>query len=813
MDHIPLPRAPNSGHVEVPFLQYDYYPYVYSGPWNTYPERQGYEYSEFYGIDAETYPKSLKNSLAAFVQSWLFFGVLEEFLGIPCFVGDWTTKNYKGDQILSTARLYNKLENWRLQISSCDETQKIEACDRLDHLLDRMYYFHGMLSLSLTDYTMYSDLLPQTLNLSLDILHATLTIARNVVFTSNILPFPNYRHSVLVKDQVLRDRWCLSDIYRVYQDSSVLGQYYVSRLGPLSVSSIHSQCTEDHCKAWQVDHLTYQTKHRFSHCQCSMICVSTEAVADILRAGYIPSVCFDAEAKTITVSPTNSHSSLTFTAISHVWGDGLGNPQTNGLPLCQLLEIQRQVTSLHHENRAPSSSSTENRYFWMDTPCVPVGAGFEAERNLAISRMVNVYQQAENVLILSRELGEIDIRRDPWELSARINRTAWFRRLWTLHEGVLSKRSIFQLHDGVVELSSLAAKVADFDSGTSTIQSHLLRTIFQETCMPFTKIETFKSKPLLDRVRDIWTAVQWRSTSYEVDETICLANMLGLDLSPILTISRFDPEACENRMKAFILLQRHFPTESIFESSHRLDVKTRSNMIAEGFRWAPKSFVFHTSRPEQLVRSSPLAHADTAGIHLSLPGLDPMVSWTEFMQHVQNSIDQGVHEESHVVCMLSLDWDYYYTVSWIPENVELEVDGNLQQKTCPVIAMQEDIFSVTKEAQDHTRKHSAPRMFDLDLMREGVTNAYDLRSFEWPHSEALLLAISREQDKPNGHWKQDASERRSTIVARVTVTKRMFSTFRKPAAEQVKRSSLDPNTDTLIPTFAVLPVETRWCVG
>ncbi|OCT49113.1 hypothetical protein CLCR_04604 [Cladophialophora carrionii] len=812
MDHIPLPQAPNSDHLEVPLYEYDFYPYIYHGPWDSYPERWGYDYSEFYSMDPETFPKSLRGPLAAFVQSWLFFGVLDEFLGVPCPVQGWTAVSKDGRPIITTAHLFSKLEEWHRRIASRDEAEQTQVCNRIDHLLDRMHYFHRMLMHSFEDYNAYSNLLPEPLNLSLDVLHATLTIARNEVFPHGNLSFPHYLHSDVITHKLLRNGWCLSDIHRVYQDASVLGRYYVSRLGPLNNSTSHPHCTEDACHSCQVDHQTYQTKHISAGCDCDMICVSTKAVAEILRQGSIPTIRLNNRMNAINIEKADSCSPTDFTAISHVWSDGLGNLHSNGLPTCQLQRIQEQVNDLQPSKQAGSPALT-NRNFWIDTLCVPTGSDFEAERSLAIAKMVKVYRLAKDVLILSRELDGIDAGQDPWELSARINRTAWFRRLWTLHEGILSQKSIFQLRDGAVELSSLAARIDKPRDCVSTIYQALLRSIFRETCMPFTKMEKFKSMTTHDRIQAIWSAVQWRTTSYQVDETICLANMLDLDLSTILAIDRHDPEASEKRMKAFILLQRNFPRDSVFESSHRRDVTSVSNLTAQGFTWAPKSFVFRSTSVDPAITPSPLGEADSAGIHLSLPSFDPMISWTEFMEHIAITKSEGAGDSARITFMLPLDWDYYYTISWLPEDTKWQISDTCLGNTIPAVALRDDIISITKENQERVRRSPAQRMFVLGSLREGITNSYDLDRFDWPSSEGLILAVSARKPIAQERMNEGKPEYRASIVARVNVSKMMFSTYRRPAPDQVKIASTDADTGRSIPIFGVWPAQTQWCIG
>lgn len=339
------------------------------------------------------------------------------------------------------------------------------------------------------------------------------------------------------------------------QECSVVSGYFSSRLSVLGLSTIHSKCSHWQCEAWQVDQSNYRTKHVNTLCDCTFVGLPTERIAEIIRVSQIPCLRLDCRRNGLELVAIDQSAPIRFTAISHVWADGPGNDAANALPHCQVRLIQERVNMIANLGSKPLAPF-ENQPFWVDTLCIPVGNVFEAERNTAIAEKITIYRISGTVFVLNNELNSISVERSPWELFARITRTIWFRRLWTLHEGVLAK-TVFQLQDGSVDLSELQTIVQGWDD-SSKFQDLLCRLIFLGACQPYSKLLLFKSKSLSSRVQDIWTAVQWRNTSYQEDETICLANMLGLDLSSILAVSRHDGEAKIKRMKAFILLQKPF---------------------------------------------------------------------------------------------------------------------------------------------------------------------------------------------------------------------------------------------------------------
>jgi hypothetical protein len=166
MDHIPLPEAPNEGHIVVLFRENDFRSNMYTPPWHSYPERQGYDIAEFYTFMGNTFSKRFKSSLASFVQSWLYFGLLAEFLGGTFDVNDWIRDRDDGTKAVSTALLLNRLAIWRQQVLDAPETERLRMQSELDSLLDKAHNFHSTISLG-TDFRSTSNLLPPDLSISI----------------------------------------------------------------------------------------------------------------------------------------------------------------------------------------------------------------------------------------------------------------------------------------------------------------------------------------------------------------------------------------------------------------------------------------------------------------------------------------------------------------------------------------------------------------------------------------------------------------------------------------------------------------------
>ena len=124
MDHLHCPLNPLSFDWEgIPYICSEDYD---GGPFLTYPVRVGKPQaapSEGYiGIDIYEYmrPSSLKN-LEAFLQTWLFFGLLKEILGDLYCRGDFICTLASGGAsrtILSTSKLLELLDAWDSRVKN-----------------------------------------------------------------------------------------------------------------------------------------------------------------------------------------------------------------------------------------------------------------------------------------------------------------------------------------------------------------------------------------------------------------------------------------------------------------------------------------------------------------------------------------------------------------------------------------------------------------------------------------------------------------------------------------------------------------------
>lgn len=206
-----------------------------------------------------------------------------------------------------------------------------------------------------------------------------------------------------------------------------------------------------------------------------------------------------------------------YTAVSHLWRDGLGNVGCNALPICQVLRLSRLIEDLNTSNdssqslppsqsnsRAAESSLAQMRpdwgrgtatarhqptYFWIDTLFVPIAKDLKTKALTGIKR---VFEDAEKVLALDAALEDSTCHdSSSVENLMRIYCSGWMERLWTFEECVVARDGSLhvQFADGVVPpprpskaLNSLTSKTGERCTRASS-QSSALR-LFLATNRP-----------------------------------------------------------------------------------------------------------------------------------------------------------------------------------------------------------------------------------------------------------------------------------------------------------------------------------------
>lgn len=146
--------------------------------------------------------------------------------------------------------------------------------------------------------------------------------------------------------------WCPHQVRRLQEAHNSEVVSYLSSLDRHRYRpNDHQACANTlRCVANNVNLQNYDTAHA-PYCAgtCTYFGVDYAAVVSIIRAGGVPLISIHIDPASTPQSPiielrvAPRAIESRYTALSHVWFDGLGNPSANALPSCQLQFIYSRL--------------------------------------------------------------------------------------------------------------------------------------------------------------------------------------------------------------------------------------------------------------------------------------------------------------------------------------------------------------------------------------------------------------------------------------------------------------------------------------
>ena len=688
MDHLPVPEDRNLGSISIPFLASD----EYSSPFHDYPQRNGWNLSFPANMQPQlqhTSASLARRDLGGLLQTWLYFGMLSEFLGEPVDVDLFRRHHESGDLLVSTSleklvcdRTASLLEHAR--IDGSDFLLSFREAFRLIMLKVRHYVllvvrpitdpFDDLSRICLSITVMAEYLVTALFNLCQRCQIET-TLRQNWrVFNTDDFSNPD----ILILKLMSQRGWCAYDIALLdgTQVQNVSTLYFLANLSPPKANFSHSSCTSERCVPMQVEKSEYIQAHTTTGCDCASVGLDQEPLAAIIRSGDIPLISLSEGQITIRRCTRDTK----FVTISHVWADGMGNPSGNLLPICIVLELQQLVDDVCRSDGTP---------FWIDTFCIPRRPlDLKTE---ALLRMREPYEQATHVLVLDSYLRKFSAAQvSQSELLARIAVCGWSQRLWTFQEGRLPQspaRVIFAFRDKLVDLfvevltrnrliphfPTLASLTVHRD----LLFGHRQTALFGPAGLGFDQEFGFS----MSAVRE---ALRTRQTSRAADEALCIGGgILKLPESDMREIIQANAEL---RMIKIWHKIKAIPTGIVFSKApHKLETK--------GYRWAPASFMgsFNMSLqdwegPNSTIHTG-LAAVTTSGLLVKLPAWKPGVGDASCQEALMEFCDVTVtpsgeglffldDDKRWFVCVVGDEWNRWLEHSAPAEHLLLIHDGS-----------------------------------------------------------------------------------------------------------------------------------------
>ena len=578
MDHLPRPFG-------IELTEADDVPYVALNDYHSVPFLEYVKLNEAYQVAPDMLDASFMSlydsrpkisELERFLQTWLFFGLLQETLGEIFNHHDFV--HAKGSKVvISTKRLSEKLKQW-MSDPNLDQ-------QRLTHLHQCLH----MASVALVATPgMFDTKLKIGIAATVEVIDTALILVAKAKNISTSLPsavrcWGDLDESNLrVAEMHELHGWCPAQAsFTLRKFYSLQAKIFFSKITKPHQTGIHDSCSVENCRA----PLIYKSLHRHPGI-CKVVKTNQEEVIKALKDGKnaLLDLTLNPTFDEISVAIVAAQPKSWYIALSHVWADGLGNAKENSLPQCQLRRIYDLLTSFCKEEFIVGDQ--KRPYLWLDTLCCPVDP---EGKLLALAKMPEVYRNASQVLVLDSSLTEIDCRRlQPIEVLSRVFSSGWIFRLWTLNEANLALRLWIQFQDGIIELGQVF-------SAMSTMTKPETYHFTSELASEYGKLRIEDSKHTGGKLWYLTEALRYRSVSEVSDEPICVGALLRLDVGVITGKEKLLPSANQedrNRLRDARMAvlwesssqrQLLIPKASIYHVGDRL--------TKPGLRWAPSTLL------------------------------------------------------------------------------------------------------------------------------------------------------------------------------------------------------------------------------
>lgn len=296
MEHLPPVTNPYDP-ILVPYIgdcEYD------SLDFASYPTRRGFDLDRL--LDGDLQGTSVP-AVASFLQIWLYFGFMQELLGVKIQTDDFVRTDDAGRKWIMTEKLPGILHTIRQQVDARKTLPEYTA----EQIKQRNQQITDCLSL---EYHVWEQLsrqavnpLPPEISLSIQVLAITLQVGLTQLLCSNSagklanrsdIPWERSLHfrltrSPFLTDRMLKQGWCPIVIEQIRSHCNVIGQYYASLLGPPLRKLDHSSCSKDDKDCQGVKQLqSLKLAHEIEDCQCMILNVPKEKLQAVIEEHEIP---------------------------------------------------------------------------------------------------------------------------------------------------------------------------------------------------------------------------------------------------------------------------------------------------------------------------------------------------------------------------------------------------------------------------------------------------------------------------------------------------------------------------------------------
>ncbi|ETI22027.1 hypothetical protein G647_06097 [Cladophialophora carrionii CBS 160.54] len=514
---------------------------------------------------------------AAYIQSWLYFGLLEAICGRAISVSYLTRPDTDGQAWMYSRHLGLLLATWRKELDAIEhEAREATLHEARDCATLASTILHEILRESTK--SDFSELRTSLLSVEpcLSALHEAIVAFVERELRMEVRSFGSFEAGPFevsrpYSESLVAKGWCRFVVAsaEVAMSPSLLRS--VAAADFQESTKGHEHCTAEQCRRNHVELSTYKPLHTAPNCQCAFLKPSIKSVRAILNVRKIPVVQLSQNGRNLELGAVDLYDpSADYIAFSHVWADGLGSSTEAGLPRCQILRLDHLA----------GLRLSFGRWFWIDGLLVP---SQEPYRGKAIEMMKETYQNATGVIVLDSSLRSLSVSASTLELGWAVFASGWFGRLWTYEEGFLPPWVDMELQDGLLDLYVLIQRLykSYFDRSGSPFPNVFLRDLLAvlQKARPLdrTARARFDSRPKVRRIVDIFNAFTRRRTSRADDQLLIMGLLLDVDVRGLMKKEGAD------RWTHFYLGLGEIPWTVVFDRRPKIEKYP--------FRWAPASWI------------------------------------------------------------------------------------------------------------------------------------------------------------------------------------------------------------------------------